>query len=289
MKNMIFILTALLMSTGVYASEFANISAKDVRNTQSNIDVTNVQPSIVIEGAAKENITDSNLNLLAQTGGMRLFSAADTSEKFDAFVQKWTPILKQNGFAVKEVKFAEDARFGYIEYTSKDGSAIRDFLAEKLNYDAKNIAEINALKDQLATALQEKHMKVIAVMDINSKLFRKTFKLYYITKYNANQEREVQLRTLELGYPDEKDLIKDKTTILRTDREDSLLILGRRINYKWKLGTSEENVLAKEAEYKKYLKENGYEFIDSKVRKLEEVITIGDLKYTHISDIYFFL
>lgn len=234
-------------------------------------------------------ITDENSYLMPVTAASKIISYSKTKAQFEEFSAKWKPVLLQNGLKPAKTFYDEENGFGYIEYESPEGYAIRDFIADRMDYDALKPAAINAVKNQVKTALSKANLQTVAVLDLNMSIFRPTFRQYYLTKFNENADKEIRIRQLDLGADDDLDVVKNRLNIIRIDRNSQVFHIGPRMNCKWKIGKDEKDMAERIAAYKEYLKENGFEFVGYKVHDLETPADFGGEKYTLLANIYFFL
>lgn len=246
-------------------------------------------PSFVPGGAMVLDIKNETLYLMPAAKGHSISSGAKTKEDFEAFTNKWLPVLEKNGLKTVKIKYDEKIKFGYIEYSSENNLVIRDFIADSMDYDAKNPESINQTKILVNDAISKAGLKTVAMLNLDTDIFRPTFRYYFLTKYNENEDREITVRQLSLGYEDELPIVADSLNIIRVDRGDQVFHIGPRMNYKWRLGTDEKDMQRSIDEYKKFLKEKGLEFVNLKTRKLEKPVHFIDKDYNFVTDIYFFL
>jgi len=283
MKKLYFLLSVLF---------FANLNAQVKFDSYEfgALDFENVKIEMPLN-AEKINsdytatITDK-LFLAAQSGKNRLFSSVKNENEYKEFLSFWKPILENNGFKVISTEYKDD--FAAISYDSPEGLAIRNFWADEMNYNAKDENEIGKLKDELISALDKNNMKTIAALRINNEIFRPTFVLYYITKKNETQEKEIRLRQLKKGEDIDFELLENSVIIVKKDSSFSLVYIGRELGFVSKLARDLDSANDKLANYKKFLVENNKEFIESKIIKLKEPLTVGDDVYNYLLNIYFF-
>ena len=291
-KNILFATIPMLFAANIMATEVNEYTLggiKSLMNENPEVIASVSEAVMVKDNVFSMGINDNNMYLMPTASGNKITTYSKNAAEFAEFSAKWTPVLEQYGLVPTKTFYDEKIRFGYIEYSSENGMVIRDFIAEKMDYDALSVASIDAIKYQVGAALDKAGLKTIAVLDLNTSIFRPTFRQYYLTKSNEKPEREIMIRQLDLGYDDELDLVKDRLNIIRVDRGSQVFYIGARMNYKWKVGKDEKDMAEKISAYKKYLKENGHEFVNFRTRKLEKPANIGDATYTLVTDIYFFL
>lgn len=290
MKTKIF--TAILFLSSVISAQDINLNSMFF----SQIDMSQIG---AIKAPVPENsYVDIALNysgeikdklyLLPQTGKDALFTFVDNEEEFKEFQTAWLPILDKYGLKVENIEYKKDTGFAVINYKPKDGFVIRNFWADRLNYDALNEKEILKLKNELISALDESKMEVIASFRVNNPAVRPTFKLYYLTKKALSQEKEIQLRQLKNGEDIDFELLENAVKIVRKDAPFSLVYIGKELGFVSKLATDMDAVNKKVEEYKKFLKENKKELINYKIIKLEKPIVSFDLIFNYLINFYFF-
>jgi len=283
MKKLAIAAAVIFSVSAVKAAELANISANDVK--ASKIEV----PAPVLQAGAKCGHVSgeiTKLNLLAQTAKSQLFTYAKTEAEFNEFVAMWTPILNKFGIKVTGTEYKNE--FGVLKYESPDGRVVRDFMAEKMNYDALSQPAMTKLQHELLEPLEQAGMTPIASFMIKNEIFRPTFNIYYLTKPEENMDHEVQLRQLKNGDDIDFDLLTNAVTLVKKDAEFSMVYIGKLVGFKTKLAADEAGIAVKLADYKKFLAENKKEFIAAKTYKLEQPIEITGGKLNYLVNIYFF-
>ena len=291
-KIVLSALTLFFAATNAMAIEVNEYALNDIKAMieENPAAVAQVSEPVYVKAAPLSfKITDKNSYLMPVTAAHKIISYPKTKAQFEEFSAKWKPLLLQNGLNPAKTFYDEDNSFGYIEYESPDGYVIRDFIADKMDYDALNPDAINAVKNQVKTALSKANLETVALLDMNMSIFRPTFRQYYLTKYNENADKEIRIRLLDLGYGDDFDVVKNRLNIIRVDRNIQVFHIGSRMNCKWKIGKNEKDMSEKIAAYKEYLKENGYEFVGHKTHEMEAPADFGGEKYTLLANIYFFL
>jgi hypothetical protein len=288
MKFLILVITPLLFSyVNAEETNFNAIGFNDIKSIQVNkveIELPLPTQKIIIQekcdyvsGEIKE------FHLLAQTAKKLIYTHADTKEEFDAFLNKWTPILNKAGLKPTTTEF--EHTMGIQNYTSEEDFVLRDFWADKLNYDALASSEIYKLQHELVMGLKKANMPTIASFMINHEYMRPTFKLFYKTKYNENPDHEIRLRLLKKGDDIDYDIMeKAGINIIRKDRTFSMVYIGKELGFVTRFAKSEEAIKTKIEDYKKFLIEYDKEFIGSRIIELEEPV----YEYTHAVKLYFY-
>jgi len=131
-------------------------------------------------------------------------------------------------------------------------------------------------------------MTPVAAFMIKTEILRPTFNVYYLTKPEADEAKEVQLRQLMNGENIDFDLLTGAVTLVKKDAEFSMAYLGRQLGFKTKLAADEAGIAAKLADYKKFLTENKKDFIASRIGKLDKPFTVGTTVYNYYWNAYFF-
>ena len=266
----------------------------DGRKSADNIKIDFALPAIPAPAAeAASNLKCGHvsgeitkLNLLAQTSKSMLFTYADTEPLFKEFVDMWTPILEKFNLKPAGIEYKND--LGTLKYESANGMAVRDFMADKLHYNALDAADMGKLQHELLEPLEKAGMTPVASFNIKNDIFRPTFNIYYLTKANENPDHEIRLRQLMNGDDIDFDIVAGAVQIVKKDASFSLVYIGKQLGFKTKWSATEEGVKTKLEEYKKFLKENNKEFIGSKIVKLDQPWTAGDLVINYVVNMYFF-
>ena len=228
----------------------------------------------------------TQLHLLAQTVKSMLFTYADTEPLFKEFVAMWTPILEK--FSLKPAGAEYKDTLGTLKYQSANGMVVRDFIADKLNYNALDPAEMKKLQHELLEPLEKAGMTPVASFNIKNDAFRPTFNIYYLTKPDENPDHEIRLRHLMNGDDIDFDIVANAVQIVKKNAPYSLVYIGKELGFKTKWSDTEEGAKTKLLEYKKFLKENDMEFIGSKIVKLDPPFVSGDITINYIVNMYFF-
>ncbi|MFA6433580.1 MAG: hypothetical protein WCW52_02685 [Elusimicrobiales bacterium] len=296
MKSVVITAAISFLTTGAYAVEL-NLNSTEF-NGPALSGIKTAEPSLPMPaffaGDGKNSdekgghVTGeiTGLHLLAQSEKSRLFTHADTESKFSEFVNLWTPILERFNLRPAGTEY-KDA-FGALSYESDNGLVVRDFFAEQLRYDALNPEEINELQRELLEPLQKAGMTPVAAFTVKHEAFRPTFKLYYLTKPDETPAHEIRLRQLKAGEDIDFDIVTDSVRIVKKDSSYSLVYIGKELGAKTKWSDTEEGARTKLEEYKKFLRENGKEFIGARIIKLDEPFVSGELTINYIVNMYFF-
>lgn len=284
MKKLAIAAVVIFSAAAVNAAELADISAGDVK--ASKIEV----PAPVLEtlGAKCGHVSGeiTKLHLLAQAHKSQIFSYAENEAQYNEFKAMWTPILEKFGLKVVSAEFKNN--YGVLKYESPDGRVIREFMGDKMNYDALSAADMNKTQHQLLEPLEQAGMTPVAAFMIKNEILRPTFNVYYLTKPEADEAKEVQLRQLKNGDDIDFDLLENAVTFVKKDASFSLVYIGRELGFKTKLAADEAGINAKIADYRKFLADNKKDFIASRVFKLDKPIDFADVKFNYAANIYFF-
>lgn len=284
MKNLAIAAAALMSVSALNAAELNTISAADVQAVKIEVPAPVLQKQAARCGHVSGEIT--KLHLLAQAGKSQIYSYADNEAQYNEFKAMWTPILEKFGLKIVSSEFKNN--YGVIKYESPDGRVIREFMGEKMNYNALDPADMKKVQHELLEPLEQAGMTPVAAFMIKNEILRPTFNVYYLTKPEEDQAREVQLRQLKNGDDIDFDLLQNAVTFVKKDASFSLVYIGRELGFKTKLAADEAGIAAKLADYKKFLAENKKEFIASKTYKLDKPIEFTDIKFNYYVNIYFF-
>ena len=286
MKKMALLSAVMFCVSAAKASELRDLSVNEIKASKIELP----QPSAAKNEAIKCGFVAgeiTKLNLLAQTSKSLLFTYADTEALFKEFTDMWKPILEKFGLKPTTTEYKD--QFGILNYTSSEGLVVRDFLAEKLHYDALDPAAMKKLQHELIEPLERAGMTPIASFNIKNEIFRPTFNIYYLTKPEENMDHEVQLRQLMNGDDIDFDILANAgVNIIKKDTSFSMAYIGKLIGFKSKLAVNEAAAAVKVEEYKKFLTENKKEFIGSKIVKLDEPFAIDTATFTYAANMYFY-
>ncbi|MEW5950706.1 MAG: hypothetical protein AB1637_02295 [Elusimicrobiota bacterium] len=281
----IFIAALAFTALNAYSQNLntADFGVLNLKNSDMEIPLTSYVKTDSLEYSMNIN---SNVHFLAQTGKSVLFAFIDKEEQYKEFYAFWSKILSENDFKIVSSEYKDG--FAKINYESDKGLVIRNFWADKMDYDAKNEVEISKLKNELVSALSQKGMKTVSVMRVNNDAFRPTFVLYYIARSASAPEKEKILRQLKKGEDIDFELLADKVDFVKKDSSFSLVYIGKELGFVSKLATDETAALKKIEEYKKFLSENKKEFIASKIKLMDEPFVSGENTFNYLVNIYFF-
>ncbi len=296
MKRIFMTAAVLAVSGGAYAAElnlnstgFGELSPARLQLSGLEIPAPGAGVRIGKSGGCYYGMITTKLHLLARTSKSQLFVFADTEPQFREFTDMWTPILERAGLTPAGAAYKDT--FGTLDYRSADGSVLRDFLGEHLRYNALNPADMEDVRAELLSGLEKAGLSPAASLILDSELFRpKTFNIYYLTKPAEDPAHEVRLRQLvnEDGEALDLDLVAGAVRIVREDAPFSLVYIGRELGFHGGWSDTEEGANAKLKEYKKFLIENGAEFIGAKIIKLDKPYVSGDITVNYIVNTYFF-
>jgi ASC-1-like (ASCH) protein len=287
MKKLAIMAAAAFCVSAARAAELKDVSVSAIKASEINLSI----PAPVAVTAAKcGHVTGeiTKLNLLAQTSKNMIFTYAENDAQFAEFKAFWQPILEKYGMKITNVDYKGGEGYGFISYSSQDGRVIRTFMAEKLHYDAKDPAAIARLQHELLEPLERAGMTPVASFTIKNDIFRPTFNIYYLTKPEENQDREVQLRQLMNGDDIDFDLLANSVKIVKQDASFSMVYIGKELGFVTKLGADEAALNAKLADYKKFLLDNQKEFIASRTFKLDQPLDAGTVTFNYAANVYFF-
>jgi hypothetical protein len=293
MKNILTAVAVLFLQNCLYASElnlnsnlFADIDTVQIKNVKAELP----SPTAAVKTGGKCGHVSgeiTQLHLLPQTSKSQLFTYAANKTLFDEFVTMWKPILEK--FDLKPAATAYEAGFGTLNYGSAEGLVVRDFLAEKLHYNALDPVEVSKLQHELLEPLERAAMTPIASFNIKNEALRPTFNIYYLTVPDVNPDHEIRLRQLMTGEDIDFDILENAgLQIVKKDTSFSLVYIGKKLGFKARISATEEGIRTKLEEYKKFLKENNMEFINARIIKLQEPFTSGNVTYNYAVNIYFY-
>jgi len=286
MKKFMILAAAIFCASTAKAVELGGISASDVSAYKIEVPAPILPKNETAPKCGHVSGEITKLHLLARTGKSLLYTSAKTEADFREFVVIWTQIL--NKFAITVTSTEYKSGFGTLTYASPDGRVLRDFLAEKLHYDARSSTEIAKLQHELLEPLEQAGMTPVASFTIKNDVFNPTFNIYYLTKPEETQERETQLRQLMNGDDIDFDLLASAIKLVKRDTSFSMVYIGRELGFKTKVSATEEGVTKKLEDFKKFLVERKKELVVSKIFKIEQPFTVGTTTYNYAANIYFY-
>lgn len=284
MKTLALAAAVIFSVSAVNAAELADISAGEVKASRIEVPAPVLETPSAKCGHVAGEIT--KLHLLAQANRSQVYSYAETEAQYNEFKAMWQPILEKFGMKVVSAEYKNN--YGVLKYESPDGRVVREFMGDKLHYDALSAADMKKVQHELLEPLEQAGMTPIAAFMIKTEILRPTFNVYYLTKPEADEAKEVQLRQLMNGEPIDFDLLTGAVTLVKKDADFSMAYLGRELGFKTKLAADEAGIAAKLADYKKFLTENKKDFIASRVFKLAAPIEFSGGKFNYAVNIYFF-
>lgn len=284
MKKMMILAAAALCVSAANAAELSYVSAGDIKALKTEVPAPVPAGETYKCGHVSGEIT--GLHLLAQANRSQIFSYSDNEAQFQEFKTLWQPILEKFGMRIVSAQYND--HFGVIKYESPDGRVVREFMGDGLRYNALDAADIRKVQHELLEPLEQAGMTPIASFVIRNENFRPTFNIYYLTRPEENEAREVRLRNLNNGDDIDLDLVKDAVNIVKKDAAFSLVYIGRELGFKTRLAENEAGINAKLADYKKYLAENKKDYIASRTFKLDAPIEYTGGMLNYAANIYFF-
>lgn len=284
MKKIAIAAAVVLSASAVYAAELNGVSASDISKLSALKAPAPVLRAVQAPSAAEIN----DLTLLPQASKSLLSTYAKTEADFKAFTGMWTPILAKYGMKVTGTEYKD--QFGILKYESPDGRVVRDFVADKMDYDALSPDAMAKLQQDLVSALDSAGLTPIAALKVTKNDYiRPTVAVYYLTKPDENMDHEVQLRQLKNGDDIDFDLLANSVTLVKKDSSFSMVYIGRLVGFKTLLSKDEAGIAAKLTDYRKFLSDNKKDFIASRTFKLDEPIDLGeDGTLSYAVNVYFF-
>ncbi len=296
MKKILITAAVLVMSGGAYAGELNLNSTGFGELSPGRFELSGLkipEPGAGVRTGENSGcyygVITSKLHLLARTAKSQLYVFADTEPLFREFVDLWTPILERSGLRPTGAAYKDT--FGTLDYRSADGLVLRDFMAENLRYNALDPAEVEKVRGELLSGLEKAGLTPVASFSLDNELFRpRTFNIYYLTKPSEDPAHEVRLRQLvnNDGGALDLDLLAGAVRIVREDAPFSLVYIGKELGFHGGWSDTEAGAKIKLAEYKKFLIENGAEFIGAKIIKLDKPYISGDITINYLVNSYFY-
>ncbi|MEF3280368.1 MAG: hypothetical protein K6357_05315 [Elusimicrobiota bacterium] len=225
-------------------------------------------------------------HLIANASKKILFGYVKNDTEYKEFIDMYTKLLKDNDFKISEIK--KEGEMVMITYFAHSQMAVRRFIDDDLNYNAKDDNEISKIMNETIAELEKNGMKVIGKYIVKTDFLRPTFMIYYLTEVKDFAEKEIRLRLLKKGEDIDFDLLENSVKIIRKDTSFSMLYIGKELGFVSKLATDEANAISKLNEYKKFLNDNNKQFINHKIKPLNEPFTSGDTTFKFLLNIYFF-
>ncbi len=293
MKKTAIAVVVSFLATGAYAgglnlnsTSFDSLSINRIKTSKLELPVPAAEVKDGVKCGYVSGEITTKLYLYAQTAKNLLITTAKTEGEFKEFVDMWTPILAK--FDIKVIGTEYKAGFGTLKYESANGMVVRDFLAEHLNYNALDPADMAQLQRELIESLEKSGMTPVASFIIKNEVFRPTFNIYYLAKPDENPDQEILLRQLMNGDGIDFDIVANAVQIVKKEASFSMVYVGKKLGFMSRSSSTEEGIKIKIEEYKKILKEHNMEFIGSKIVKVDPPDVSFGITINYIADIYFF-
>ncbi|MFA5140225.1 MAG: hypothetical protein WC728_13420 [Elusimicrobiota bacterium] len=236
-----------------------------------------------VKAEPQDRITKGHL--LVQCGNDKLLGFADTEEQYKETVSFWGAILGAAGIEMGQPSFKDKTI--YIPYKTKDGSVIRDFLADPKQFKPKDEADLRANKDVIEGQLGKAGYKIIASHVLDLEYLLPTYKTYYLTKPNEAREHEAQVRILNRGEDIDFDVFeKEGTNILQKPNTWMMVYLGPELGFVTRIGKDRADIEKKIKDRVDYLVGVGKKMIDTRIHELKPEDQWEDYKF--LGNIYFY-
>lgn len=279
------LLSVVFISSTAFAAE-NELSLVDFNTVKSEINTPIVTEPKVIPPTKTEIPTITKSHLIANTSKKIIIGYPKTDAEYKEFIDMYTKLLKDNGFKISEVK--KDGEMTMITYLAHEGKGVRRFIGDALTYNGKDDTEITKLLNETASSLEANGMKVIGKYLVKTDYLRPTFMIYYLTDVKDAEEKEIRLRILKKGEDIDYDLVENSVKVIRKDSSFSMLYIGNELGFVSKLAVDDASAKQKLDEYKKFLKDNNKDFINYRIKPLDEPFTSGNVTYKLLLNIYFF-
>ncbi|MDD5629938.1 MAG: hypothetical protein PHU21_12795 [Elusimicrobia bacterium] len=218
-----------------------------------------------------ENITQGYL--LPRAGRQSLYAFPKDLAQNQAFLDRWTGILKRAGFTPGPNEYQKDI-ISVLPYTHADGLALREFMADHMQFKPKDPADLLANMEKISGLVQAAGLPIIASFTSDFEYSLPTYHLYYVTKGSAKENEEKQVRILKAEGADPKILAKAGVQVLQQIRDYSdtmdirTVYIGREIGLVTRSADKREDLDTRIADFKKFIAEQGGSFIEAVVREL---------------------
>lgn len=163
-------------------------------NSLNSQEISSIDISVPAPAVVKADASLPVGHLFALTGPKALYTMmADTPAKFEEFKSLWQPVIKKAGLKALPPEYSPG--FGALKYETTNGLAIRSFLCDTAHMPVEK-AEIEKI---LVSALGDAGLRVLGTFDVpvSPDIFPKpTVNVFYLTAFDAEQDREKQVRYL---------------------------------------------------------------------------------------------
>jgi hypothetical protein len=220
-------------------------------------------------------------SLLVQAGRDALIGFADTPAEYKAAAAYWTRILAAAGISAG-APTVSDGMYT-IPYATADGSVVRTFLADPKQFPPKDEAGLRANMALAEGALAKAGLPLVAARVVNVSTILPTYVILYLTKPDADPEREVRLRVLKPGDDMDFDVFrKAGVDVVQTPTPRMMVYLGPAVGYVGLAAKSPKDLAAKVAAREDFFRRNGERLLA--VRDFP----IADPEWKYGAGLYFF-
>lgn len=215
---------------------------------------------------ASDVITESHL--LLQAGKTVLFGHADTAEQAAAAAAYWTPLLSAQGVTVGAMEFKSG--LFTLPYTTSDGRVIRHFLADARQFPPKDPAGLRANMAASLAGLGAAGLTPVSARVVNLEYLLPTYSVLYLTKADANPDREVNIRVLQ-GKEDMDTSVfaAGGLTVLQNPKPWLMVYIGPRAGHVAMVAKTPEEAAKKLAARREFLEKNGHRILGEKTSPID--------------------
>lgn len=215
---------------------------------------------------ATDVITESHL--LLQAGKSVLVGYADTAAQAASAAAYWTPLLQAQGVTVGAAEFKNGVFT--LPYTTADGRVIRHFLADARQFPPKDPAGLRANMAAALAGLGAAGLTPVSARVVNLEFLLPTYSVLYLTKAEADADREVNIRVLQ-GKEDMDTAIfaAGGLTVLQNPKPWLMVYIGPRAGHVAMVAKTPEEAAKKLAARREFLEKNGHRILGEKTSPID--------------------
>lgn len=207
----------------------------------------------------------------AQAGRQVLFGYAKSAGEFTEAAIHWGQVLREAGLITGDPEFRADIGMWTLPYVSRDGRAIRDFMADPRQYAPKDDAALRADMEKSRQAAEAAGLGVISARVLKLDGMLPSYTLLYLTKPRPKAEREVRLRLLDARGSDiDAAPFRGHVTVVSQPKPWLMVYTGPQVGQVSMGAKDEESARKKLAARKEFLTGQGMTILAESVEPYED-------------------
>jgi hypothetical protein len=225
-------------------------------------------PAVGESRAAGASDVITEPHILLQAGKTVLFGHADTAEQAAAAAAYWTPLLTAQGIAVGTLEYKSG--IFTLPYTTSDGRVLRHFLADARQFPPKDPAGLRANMAASLSGLTAAGLTPVSARVVNLEFLLPTYSVLYLTKADANPDREANIRVLQGKEDMDVSLFAGGgVTVLQQPKPWLMVYIGPRAGHVAMVAKTPEEAAKKLAARREFLEKNGHRILGEKTSPID--------------------